>query len=153
MVAEREVSSTSNCERAIFLKRGNLQVVECVLPLKSLTHLSLSQSLTILESSTNHLKCVAEKKPFDMYSMCSSGDGGGPESGFTGIPILCHSSLRPLRVATDGTAGGLVKPRTLMGAVGRREAWPRGLPTPTSTSYIAVAPVAFLLPAPRLTHD
>ena len=105
------------------------------------TSLSLSQSLTILESSTNHLKCVAEKKPFDMYSMCSSGDGGGPESGFTGIPILSHSSLRPLRVATDGTAGGLVKPRTLMGAVGRREAWPSGLPTPTS-SYIATSSIS-----------
>lgn len=73
-----------------------------------------------------------------------------PKSGFTGSPILCHSSLRPLWVATDGTAGGLVKPRTLMGGVGRREAWLGGLPTPTS-SYIAAAPVAFL--PPRLTHD
>ena len=84
----------------------------------------------------------------DMNSICSSGSGG---SGFTGSPILCHSSLRPLWVATDGTAGGLVKPRTLMGAaVGRREAWLGLLPTPTS-SYIPAAPVAFL--PPRLTHD
>lgn len=137
--------------RAIFLKRGNLQVFECVLPLKSLTHLSLSQSisLSLLESSTSVI-LNAEKSPSsrDMNSICSSGSGG---SGFTGSPILCHSSLRPLWVATDGTAGGLVKPRTLMGAaVGRREAWLGLLPTPTS-SYIPAAPVAFL--PPRLTHD
>ena len=88
-----------------------------------------------------------------MNSICSSGGGGAcPKSGFTGSPILCHSSLRPLWVATDGTAGGLVKPRTLMGAVGRREAWPRGLPTPTPTSSYIATPVAFLR-APRLTHD
>ena len=51
--------------RAIFLKRGNLQVFECVLPLKSLTHLSLSQSisLSLLESSTSVI-LNAEKKPF-----------------------------------------------------------------------------------------
>ena len=98
------------------------------------TSQSIISLLSLLESSTSDFKCVAEKKPFDMYSMCSSGDGGGPESGFTGIPILSHSSLRPLRVATDGTAGGLVKPRTLMGAVGRREAWLRGIPAPTPTS-------------------
>ena len=51
--------------RAIFLKRGNLQVFECVLPLKSLTHLSLSQSisLSLLESSTSVI-LNAEKKRF-----------------------------------------------------------------------------------------
>ena len=40
-----------------------------------------------------------------------------------------------------------------MGAVGRREAWPRRLPTPTPTSSYIATPVAFLGPAPRLTHD
>ena len=70
------------CESYLSQERY-LQVLECVLPLKSLTHLSLSQSisLSLLESSTSDLKCVAEKKSSGMYSICSSG-GGGPESGF-----------------------------------------------------------------------
>ena len=150
---EREVSSTSNLWELSFSREVTYKLLNASY-LWNLWHISLYLSLSLLESSTSDLKCVAEKKQlWHELDLLERRWRSLPRIWFHWKPHFVSLIPPPPLGGHWRNSWGLVKPRTLMGAVGRREAWPRGLPTPTPTSSYIATPVAFLGPAPRLTHD